>query len=175
MSDMTQQTGQLSSALTDRLDPLTIAPGRGIRLQGKFSEDDCQDLAKRFSFQMVHHVHYDLTIKLISKDCWELRGSIKAKLIQSCVATAVPVKDMIDSEIHERYVANLSENDEIDVQDSAVEPLIDGCIALREACFQFIAVTANPYPRSEGAPEIQEFGPKIEKENPFSKLSELKK
>jgi hypothetical protein len=46
---------------------------------------------------------------------------------------------------------------------------------LRETVFQFIAVTANPYPRSDGAPESQEFGPKIEKENPFSKLNQLKK
>ena len=85
------------------------------------------------------------------------------------------VKDVIDATITERFVSDIEDNDEINVQDSAVEPLLDGCIPLREAVFQFIAVTANPYPRSDGAPESQEFGPKIEKENPFSKLNQLKK
>lgn len=165
----------MSDKLTNQLDPLTIMPGRGMRFEGMLDGQSCQEMAERFAFQEVCHVRYDLTVKLISKECWELRGQVKAKLIQSCVATAVPVKDMIDAQILERFVANIAENDEIDVQDSSVEPLIDGCIALKEALFQFIAVTANPYPRSEGAPEIQEFGPKIEKENPFSKLMQLKK
>ena len=165
----------MSPILTDDLDPLTIPQGRGMRFEGQLDEADCQEIADRFAFQQVHHVHYALHIKLISKQCWELRGTIKAKLIQSCVVTTVPVKDVIDATITERFVTDIEENDEINVQDSGVEPLLDGCIPLRETVFQFIAVTANPYPRSDGAPDSQEFGPKIEKENPFSKLNQLKK
>lgn len=165
----------MSQILTDDLDPLTIPQGRGISVAGQLDEQACREMAERFAFQQVHHVHYDLKIKLISKQCWELRGTIKAKLIQSCVVTTVPVKDVIDATIRERFVSDIEENDEINVQDSAVEPLLEGCIPLRETVFQFIAVTANPYPRSDGAPETQEFGPKIEKENPFSKLNQLKK
>ena len=162
-------------ALTDMLDPLAVPAGRGVTIAGSLSEADCHALAERFSYQSVPYVHYDLTVKLISKDCWELRGIIDAKLIQSCVVTSVPIKDIISAEISERFVANIEENDEIDVQDSSVEPLTNGAIAVKEALFQFIAVSANPYPRAEDAPEIQEFGPKIEKESPFSKLRQLKK
>jgi len=165
----------MTQMLIDALDPLTIAAGRGVSFEGTLDEDSRTEIANRFGFQEVNQVHYDLTVKLISKQCWELRGTIKAKLIQSCVVTSVPVKDVFEAKIKERFVANLEENDEIDVQDSSVEPLVDGHIALREAVFQFIAVSANPYPRVKDAPEIQEFGPKIEKENPFSKLRQLKK
>lgn len=165
----------MTKELLDDLDPLTIMPGRGVHFAGQLDEESCAEMATRFSFQEVVNVHYDLTVKLISKQCWELKGTIKAKLIQSCVATAVPVKDIIDAPVSERFVADIENNDEIDVSDAAVEPLINGCIALREAVFQFVAVTANPYPRSDGAPEVQEFGPKVEKENPFSKLMQLKK
>ena len=165
----------MEQILTDDLDPLTIVAGRGLVFEGALDAESCAEIAQRFGFQEVNHVNYDLTVKLISKDCWELRGTIKAKLIQSCVVTSVPVEDAFEADITERFVANYAENDEIDVQDSSVEPLIDGKIALKEAVFQFIAVTANPYPRVNDAPEIQEFGPKIEKENPFSKLRQLKK
>lgn len=165
----------MTQMLTDELDPLTISPGRGLSFAGKLDEASCAEMAERFAFQQVHHVHYELTVKLISKQCWELRGTVQAKIIQSCVASAVPVKDVIDAKIKERFVADIEENDEIDVQNSSVEALVNGFIPLRDSLFQFIAVTANPYPRSDGAPESQEFGPKIEKENPFSKLSQLKK
>ena len=165
----------MTQMLTDALDPLTIVAGRGVSFEGALDEDSRTEIANRFGFQEVNQVHYDLNVKLISKQCWELRGTIKAKLIQSCVVTSVPVKDAFEAKIKERFVADLEENDEIDVQDSSVEPLVDGHIALREAVFQFIAVSANPYPRVNDAPEIQEFGPKIEKENPFSKLRQLKK
>ena len=165
----------MSDTLRDDFDPLTVTPGRGIAITGKLDEASCAEMAERFGFQQVHHVHYELNIKLISKQCWQVSGRIKAKLIQNCVATAVPVKDVIDAPLSERFVADITENDEIDVQDVSVEPLIDGYIPLRDMLFQFIAVTANPYPRKDGAPETQEFGPKIEKENPFSKLIQLKK
>ena len=74
----------MSQILTDDLDPLTIPQGRGISFAGQLDEETCLEMAERFAFQQVHHVHYDLKIKLISKQCWELRGTIKAKLIQSC-------------------------------------------------------------------------------------------
>ena len=66
----------MSQILTDDLDPLTIPQGRGISFVGQLDEADCQDIAERFAFQQVHHVHYNLKIKLISKQCWELRGTM---------------------------------------------------------------------------------------------------
>ncbi|MGC6529585.1 MAG: YceD family protein [Candidatus Puniceispirillaceae bacterium] len=161
--------------LFDEIDPLTIMAGKGMRFEGVMDEADRLMIASRFDFQDVRHISFDLTLKLISKDCWELRGIIKAKIIQNCVVTAKPVKDAFESELIERFVTNFEENEEIDVASADVEPLANGKILLKEAVVQFVGLSANPYPRSDGAPQTQEFGPKIEKENPFSKLSHLKK
>lgn len=166
--------------LVEFIDPLTIPQGKGpkgkgLSLEGQFDSALCDELASRFGFVSVSHVSYQLTIKLISKDCWALSGTIDVRLTQSCVASFEPVKEAFKAEIYERFVTNFEENEEIDVQDASVEPLINGQIPLKEALFQFVGVQANPYPRVDEAPETYEFGPKIEKENPFSKLKRLKK
>ncbi|MGC6516543.1 MAG: hypothetical protein ACON49_00780 [Candidatus Puniceispirillaceae bacterium] len=165
----------MNDMLPASLDPATIASGRGLFFKGRLERSYLDEVAQRFDFIKVSWVTYDLNIALISKDCWELRGHIQAEIIQSCVATSDPVKELIDGQIKERFVSDFSFNEEIDVQDSSVEPLVDGAIALTEAVMQFVGVEANPYPRRDGAPEIHEFGPRIEKQNPFSKLSQLKK
>lgn len=163
------------SSLPETIDPQIIPHGRGLVVKGACSEAECQSLAERFAFLSVQSVEFHVKIKLISKDCFEVSGPIIARITQACVVTSAPIKETIESHIYERFVVNIEENDEIDVQDSSVEPMIDGQIPLQEAIYQFVGVEANPYPRAKNAPKSHEFGPKIEKENPFSKLKELKK
>ena len=167
---MTQET------FVEFIDPLTIPQhGKGISLQGQLDSSLCEEMAARFDFISVNHVGYQVNIKMISKDCWALSGTIEVRLVQSCIASHQPIKEAFKADIYERFVTDFEDNEEIDVQDASVEPLMNGQIPLKEALFQFVAVQANPYPRVEGAPEAHEFGPKIEKENPFSKLKQLKK
>ena len=163
------------SVLPDIIDPQTVPHGRGLTLKGAMDDETCAQIAKRFSFVEVRNVEFNLNVKHISKDCWELKGAISSIIKQSCVVTGAPVHEVIKAEIYERFVANFQENDEIDVQDSSVEPMENGHIPIKEAVIQFIGVEADPYPRKGNAPETHEFGPKIETENPFSKLMQLKK
>ena len=55
------------------------------------------------------------------------------------------------------------------------EAIDANCGPIKEAVFQSLALAANPYPRRDDAPDNFEFGPKVEKRNPFSKLIHLKK
>ena len=168
----------MSDLLPELLDTDRVPPGRGLSFNGTLAKERCAQIADRFDFEAVQRVDYKLQVKQISKECWSLTGRVKASLIQSCVASAVPVTEVIDAEISERFVpfiAHSDDNDEIDVTNASTEPLVDGKLPLCEALVQFIAISADPYPRSEGAVEVHEFGPKIEKENPFSKLIQLKK
>lgn len=168
----------MSDKLPDLLDPERVPAGRGLSFNGTLAKARCDQIASRFDFAAVHSVHYALMVKLISKDCWSLTGTVKAELVQNCVATSAPVNEVIEAQISERFVPQITssgEDDEIDITNASTEPLIEGKLPLCEALFQFIAISADPYPRSAGAPEIHEFGPKIEKQTPFSKLIQLKK
>lgn len=161
--------------LPDTIDPQTVPHGRALIFKGDMDKDTCAHIAERFSFVEVRSVAFNLNVKHISKDCWQLKGAISSTIKQSCVVTGEPVQQVIKADIYERFVSNFQENDEIDVQDSSVEPMENGLIPIKEAVIQFIGVEADPYPRKENAPDTHEFGPKIEPENPFSKLRQLKK
>ena len=165
----------------DRLDQIEdvdvqfVTSARALHLAATLSESLCDEIASRFSFEAISSCHFDVKIKVISKECWELRGKIIADITHSCIATGEPVKELIDAPIEERFVPTVDEHDEIDVTDSSVEALQEGKIPLAEVLMQTVGLAANPYPRVENAPDNFEFGPKIEKENPFSKLIHLKK
>ena len=157
------------------IDVQFVTSARALKLDGRFDKALCEEIAKRFGFEEVKSCHFALTIKVISKDCWQVKGHMTADIVQACIATGAPVKEHIDAEIEERFVPTFEEHDEIDVTDSSVEVLQDGKIPLGEVLMQTLGLAANPYPRVENAPDNFEFGPKIEKENPFSKLIHLKK
>ena len=152
-----------------------VTSARALKLAGRFDKTLCDEAAARFTFEDVTRCAFELTIKVISKECWQVKGQMSADIVQSCIATGAPVKEHIDAEIEERFVPTFEEHDEIDVTDSSVEVLQDGKIPLGEVLMQTLGLAANPYPRVENAPDNFEFGPKIEKENPFSKLIHLKK
>ena len=152
-----------------------VTSARALQLSGTLNEALCEEIAQRFTIEAVQQCHFDIKIKVISKECWEVKGQIKADITQACIATGEPVAEHIEALIEERFVPTVAEHDEIDVTDSSVEALQDGKIPLQEVLMQTLGLAAHPYPRVENAPDNFEFGPKIVKENPFSKLIHLKK
>ena len=152
-----------------------VTSARAWHLSGAMSQSLCETIAARFGFEEVSHGYFDVKIKVISKECWQVKGAIQADITQACIATGAPVAESINAAIEERFVPTVAEHDEIDVTDSSVEALQEGKIPLGEVLMQTLGLAANPYPRVENAPDNFEFGPKIEKENPFSKLIHLKK
>ena len=157
------------------IDVQFVTSARPLHMTAALSDDLCDKIALRFTFDKVRHVRFDVKIKVISKECWQVKGLISAEITQACIATGEPVIEKIEALIEERFVPTVAEHDEIDVTDSSVEALQNGKIPLSEVLMQTLGLAANPYPRVENAPDNFEFGPKIEKENPFSKLIHLKK
>jgi uncharacterized metal-binding protein YceD (DUF177 family) len=77
-------------------------------------------------------------------------------------------------DVLERFVPESEEIEEIDPTGVDVERLQDGHIPIGDAISQAIAICAPAYPRSKTAPILEE--PEVLRENnPFAKLSELKK
>ena len=157
------------------IDVQFVTSARPMHIKAALGDDLCDEIASRFTFDEVRHVRFEVVIKVISKECWQVKGAIEADITQACIATGEAVREHIDAPIEERFVPTVAEHDEIDVTDSSVEALQEGKIPLSEVLIQTLGLAANPYPRVENAPDNFEFGPKIEKENPFSKLIHLKK
>ena len=138
----------------------------------------CADIAERFGFLEIGPVSVSLKVKMIAKDTWEVTGKIAAELVQACVVTSKPVPETVTIEIEERYVPAIDEGDsdiEIDVSSVDVELLEDGMIPLGELVQQSLGLGVDNHPRLPDAPDDYQAGPEIKTENPFQKLSQLKK
>ena len=78
-------------------------------------------------------------------------------------------------ELEERFVETLSDQTEIDAMEVDVDLLVNGEIPVGEGLCQWIGVCAPAWPRAENVPVLGEPGLENVKNNPFSRLSELKK
>ena len=147
--------------------------------KGTLDTKDCQVIAERFGFLDIHSVSVALSVKMVAKNSFVVKGSVGAHVTQACVMTAEPVSETISLQIEDRYVPEIDDvvdqEIEIDVTAVDVELLEDGLIPLGELVQQTIALGVDNHPRLENAPEQYLSGPEITPENPFQKLSELKK
>ena len=157
--------------LIDRGSPLTT-------LSGTLDDDGCRFIQERFNFFDVSGVTISANIKKISKDCWELTGTLIAQVTQACVATGQPVKEKLDIRLEERYVLQNEQEGhiaEIDVDAANVEVLETNILQVGELIAQTIGVGADSFPKQKNTPEVHVFGSDNKDEHPFAKLSSLKK
>ena len=161
-----------SSDLSVKAETITL----GMPLRAKIFLTPAEEtaLAKRFQFLSISNVAGDLTVKRCASQCWELTSQLTATVTQACVVSGDPVLSDLKIEILERFVPKIDESEEIDATGVGVELLDNGYIPIGDAILQAIGVFAPAYPRSPTAPILEE--PEYEDENnPFAKLSELKK
>lgn len=140
--------------------------------------DCCSYLQKRFDFIEVSDVILSANINKISKNCWELKGNLAAKITQKCVVTCKPVKEKLEINLEERYVLQTdctSMIAEIDICAPNVEVLETNILDINEFIAQIIGVEAESFPKLHSASDTYFFESKHIKENPFAKLASLKK
>lgn len=169
---MSGETPVFSTGLS--IEAETIRRGTPLSLALSLTPADEASLAERFDFLSVSEVSGSVTVKLCATLCWELTAKVKARIEQACVVSGEPVVTCLSFDVLERFVSESEEIEEIDSTGVDVERLQDGHIPIGDAISQAIAICAPAYPRSKTAPILEE--PEVSRENnPFAKLSELKK
>lgn len=117
----------------------------------------------------------------------EVRGTIRAQVVQSCIVTLDPVRQDVTDEFDtifasEGYVQRwLREHPHDDLD--APEPLDGGWLDIGELATQYLALALDPYPRcanAENGFELQgmhteDTEPTEEKQTPFAVLTNLSK
>lgn len=166
MTSFTLDT-QIVASLVSQQGPVTYRFALSAAERGR--------LALRFGFTAVEKLRGHLTVLPIGEECWELKGRIKGVVIQSCVITGDCVEEVVSFDIDERYVASLKDKGEIDALGINLELLEDGVIPLGEVVAQTLAVNVVAWPRHPNAPDMSSETDGLQKNNPFSKLSELQK
>ena len=152
-----------------------IARGSLVHFDICLKETERQQLSERFSFIKLEEVMGELALAQIADGCWELKGKINVAIIQACVVSGQPVESAFVIELEERFVDSFSDQTEIDAMEVDVDLLVNGEIPVGECLCQWIGVCAPAWPRAENVPVLVK--PELDnaKNNPFARLSELKK
>lgn len=143
-------------------------------------------LARRFGLVSLEALEADVTLRRVGHGpVVRLEGSLRAKVVQSCVVSLDPV----ESEIGEDFVLHFAPErrdrphghvveEDYDVDnDDLPEPLIDDQIDIGEAAAQQLALALDPYPRRTGVTLDEVLGPLKDEtaaggaESPFAVLA----
>lgn len=107
-------------------------------------------------------------------------GEIRADIVQSCVVTLEPIRQMVDAELEAelRPAEHIPEaQGAIDLTDDVdVEPLAGHYIPMGRLVFEELAAAIDPYPRKEGAEfkGLDTVADGASGNNPFAVLARLK-
>ena len=141
-------------------------------------KEECKALAKRFNLIEIESLEarYDIDPVKTSRGGYNLSGKLHAVVVQSCVVTLAPVREVIDVDIDLQVVdKKYEELDPLDPElDDDFEYSTFDEIDLGEITAQYLSLSLNPYPRapdSDASKVLEQFQ---DKKNPFAILEKLK-
>lgn len=160
-----------------RVDTIGEEP-RGMEIAAEPAEKEA--LARRFGLVAIHSLSAKAAL---SRNGGALiaEGRLKAKVTQSCVASAAPLEAAIDEpfriEFRPEPTAD-TPDEEVELSESEMDVVFyDGAsIDLGEAVAESLSLSLDPWPRAPGAEEVlKAAGVKGEDEaGPFAALAALK-
>jgi uncharacterized metal-binding protein YceD (DUF177 family) len=159
-----------------RIDTIGSAP-RAVAIEANEAEKAA--LAKRFDLVAIGRLAAEASLVLQS-EAVIAEGIVRAAVVQSCVATGVPVKARVEVpfRIEFRPLPTGAGEEEIELGAAELDVVFhDGAaIDLGEAAAETLSLALNPYPRAPGAEQaLREAGVKNEEDakresSPFAAL-----
>jgi uncharacterized metal-binding protein YceD (DUF177 family) len=160
--------------------PMSAVGPEGRSHSLRATPEECAALAARFGIPAVESLKAELQLKEESSGAIRVRGQLRAKVVQLCVVTLEPFKQVVEDRLDLRFLparAELSDDpegpDEIETE--------YGTMQLGEAVAEQLSLALDPYPRAPGAelPPMEDADEAAEeapvRPNPFASLARLKK
>jgi uncharacterized metal-binding protein YceD (DUF177 family) len=140
-------------------------------------ESERAALAKRFALDSVDALTAKATL-VASASGVAVRGSLHARVVQSCAVTGDPVAATVVEDFALKFLADVDPDaDDIELRDDDCDvlPLEGGAVDLGEAVAQTFGLALDPFPRSPAARAVEDrtwrAGPDA---GPFAALKGLK-
>ncbi len=168
---------------------LAAIPAAGTTRQVAASDAERDALAKALGILGVESVDAELAIEPWRTEGIAVTGCLRARVVQSCVVSLVPVEQMIDEPIDSRFVpegSKLAVTIDARNHSTVVEPSDEDApevfaghsIDLGVLVTEHLALAIDPYPRAPGAElpaEFREKEPDADSAgSPFAVLEKLK-
>ncbi len=148
------------------------------------NEEERAALAERFGLIGIEHLSAEAELTRHG-EAVQARGTLSAKVTQSCVATGEPVPAEVEEEFEIKFrpepVAN-TPDEEVELSEGELDVVFysGGSVDLGEAVAETLSLALDPFPRSAAAADtLREAGVKSEEEakaesSPFAGLAALK-
>ena len=164
-----------------RLESLSAEP---LRVEIEARPEELEGLARRFGLVALESLAAEAELRR-SGDSATAVGSLRARVTQSCVASAEPVEAEVGEDFRVDFrplPADGRPEEEIELGEGELDVVFyeGGAIDLGEAVAQSLLLGLDPYPRSPAAEAaLREAGVKSEEEarresSPFAALAALK-
>ncbi|MBY0280885.1 MAG: DUF177 domain-containing protein [Alphaproteobacteria bacterium] len=141
-------------------------------------KEECLALARRFNLIEIESLEarYDVDPVKTSRGGYNLSGKLHAVVVQSCVVTLAPVREVMDVDIDLQVVdKRYEELDPLDPElDDDFEYSILDEIDLGEITAQYLSLSLNPYPKAPDSDAGKILEGLQDKKNPFAILEKLK-
>lgn len=163
-------------------------PQNGLPVEFAPGDEERAALAEALGILAVESLSADLTVRRWKRDGVEVVGRLKARVVQSCVVTVDPVKELIDEPIEVVFVPDGSKLSRIapaddgelhlDPEGADIPETFNGDrIDLGAYLTEVVGLALDPYPRAEGV-EFSEIDtdpdPEGGRVSPFAALGRLK-
>ena len=165
--------------------PVDRISHRPIEITIEPSPAEREALALRFDLQALDSLTATLTLKSVRGEMVEVRGSLSADVVQTCVVTLEPVKnhveDAFDALFAPVHLVDEQSGREIELDIDAEdppEPILNGAIDIGELTAQHLSLALDPYPRCPDAPVEALLGGgsgQTEESGPFAALRKLRR
>jgi uncharacterized metal-binding protein YceD (DUF177 family) len=160
-----------------RVDTLASAP-RSLSIGA--NEEERAELSKRFGLVAIDRLSAEASLKRSGEEV-TASGTLTASVIQSCVASGVPVPAEVEepfSIVFRPHPQGVSEEEEIELSEGELDVVFyDGAaVDLGDAVAETLSLSLDPYPRApEAEAVLKEAGVKSEEEvAPASPLAGLR-
>ena len=160
--------------LSSELSVDRFASGKARKFTIQPTTAEIVELVARFDFVSIEDMRAMVTVRKVARDCWDVTGTLSARVVQRCVITDDHVPELVDFTIEERYVRKAENDDGIEVDLNEAEPLVGGAIDIGEMVAQTVGVAVTPWPKSPTSADrlTQE---DVSDEHPFAGLAALRK
>lgn len=137
------------------LRPAEMAARRRIPVTLEPSADERRAVAEALGIVAVRKLRLEGELVPRGRSDWRLEASLGATVVQACVVTLDPVTTRIDEAVERTWMADLPEPEgaEVELPEDDVEPL-PPVLDLGAVMVEALALALPPYPRAEGAPEV---------------------
>jgi uncharacterized metal-binding protein YceD (DUF177 family) len=125
--------------------------GAAMRIEVEANEAEREAVARRMGLVALPLLTCAFVLSRGQGTTVQAQGSLRARVVQSCVVTLEPFEAELEEAFAVRFVPEAALTDAVEIEDEDEIPYAGGTIDLGEATSEQLALALDPFPRKPGA------------------------